>query len=169
MENIPETGGMTRLSQTDWSKIPAIKIGQHIQLSPSQISMYQTESVFFSDIKVKTSIELVKFFDKAMVNAIINKAIENGITDLFVLNEDFILSALREKMVRDGNKKRIIDLEAWTAKWKRKESPWNGYTMVCSKCGGTIKSLSGQMPFCPACGRAMTKKAWVELETRLRE
>lgn len=61
-----------------------------------------------------------------------------------------------------------IDREAWTAKWKSKESPWNGYTMVCSKCGETIKSLSGQMPFCPACGRAMTPKAWDELEKRLR-
>ena len=61
-----------------------------------------------------------------------------------------------------------IDREAWTAEWKSRESPWNGYTMVCSKCGETIKSLSGQMPFCPSCGRAMTPKAWAELEKRLR-
>lgn len=60
------------------------------------------------------------------------------------------------------------DREAWTAKWEKRESPWNGYTMVCSKCGETIKSLSGQMPFCPSCGRAMTPEAQAELEKRLR-
>ena len=62
-----------------------------------------------------------------------------------------------------------IDREAWTTKWKKRESPWNGYTMVCSKCGETIKSLSGQMPFCPSCGRAVTPDAWADLEKRMRE
>lgn len=62
-----------------------------------------------------------------------------------------------------------IDREAWTTKWKKRESPWNGYTMVCSKCGETIKSLSGQMPFCPSCGRAVTPDAWADLEKRIRE
>lgn len=53
----------------------------------------------------------------------------------------------------------VIDKERWTAKWRRKQSPWNGTVMVCSKCKETIKSLSGQFPFCPSCGRAMTDEA----------
>ena len=53
----------------------------------------------------------------------------------------------------------VIDKERWTAKWRRKQSPWNGTVMVCSKCKETIKSLSGQFPFCPSCGAPMTDEA----------
>lgn len=60
----------------------------------------------------------------------------------------------------------VLSKEEWTAHWNVKESPWTGYTMVCSKCDGKIKSLSGQLLFCPACGRAMTEEAWKILKKR---
>ena len=37
------------------------------------------------------------------------------------------------------------------------------------KCGSEIGSLSGQLPFCPACGRAATTSAWDILLQRLNE
>ena len=182
MENIHEEREMTRILQTDWSKIPAIKIGQHIRLSPAQISMYQTESGFFSDIKAKTSVELVKFFDNAMVNAIIDRARANGITDLFVLNEDFILSAIREKMGRDANKESIIDREAWEpcewcGEWiggdcrpKEQDVGYKLYAGYCKQVAADdfYEDETEELNYCPICGRPMTPEAWAELEKRLR-
>ena len=42
--------------------------------------------------------------DKFLMYAIIQEARENGITELYVLNKDFILSAIREKMKREAEK-----------------------------------------------------------------
>ena len=42
--------------------------------------------------------------DKMLMDAIIQEARANGITELYVLNKDFILSAIREKMEREAKK-----------------------------------------------------------------
>lgn len=49
------------------------------------------------------AVAFAKGTDEMLINAIIEKAKENGITDLYVLNEDFILQAIKEKMERDEN------------------------------------------------------------------
>lgn len=41
--------------------------------------------------------------DNYLMSEIIKAAQENGVTDLYVLNKDFILSAIREKMEREDN------------------------------------------------------------------
>ena len=50
----------------------------------------------------QAAVAFAKATDKMLLDAIIKKAKENGITDLYVLNEDFILVAIQEKMEREG-------------------------------------------------------------------
>lgn len=42
--------------------------------------------------------------DKLLMDAIIREAKASGITELYVLNKDFIISAIREKMEREASK-----------------------------------------------------------------
>lgn len=44
--------------------------------------------------------------DKLLMDIIIQEAIKNGITELYVLNKDFIMSAIREKMEREAEKEK---------------------------------------------------------------
>lgn len=64
----------------------------------------------------RAAVAFAKATDETLLDAIIKKAKENGITDLYVLNEDFILEAIREKMERK-DEKAIIHCRAcrhWT-------------------------------------------------------
>lgn len=47
---------------------------------------------------------VAKSTDKMLLDAIMQTAKEKGITDLYVLNEDFIMDAIREKMEREAKK-----------------------------------------------------------------
>lgn len=42
--------------------------------------------------------------DRVLMDAIIREAKASGITELYVLNKDFIISAIREKMEREAKK-----------------------------------------------------------------
>lgn len=59
------------------------------------------------------------------------------------------------------------DKGVWTAEWT--DSGNNEEKICkCSKCGYPVSYFWGKTEFCPACGRAMTPKAWAELEERFR-
>ena len=60
-----------------------------------------------------------------------------------------------------------IDREAWTAEWVDNDQS-EEMMCKCSKCGYPVSYFWGKTAFCPSCGRAMTPKAWAELEKRLR-
>ena len=77
-----------------------IKIGEHFNLSGT----LPTAGDDFFTLSKKLMVEVVKTTDQAIVSAIIEAAKRNGITDLYVLNEDFVMAAIREKMERDGGK-----------------------------------------------------------------
>jgi transcriptional/translational regulatory protein YebC/TACO1 len=88
-------------------KNPPDFMGQHFDLSKfnmPDLDMATKESQLYSFTQ-KAAVEFTKGVDRMILNAIIQKAIENGITDLYVLNEDFIVSAIREKMAREGSDK----------------------------------------------------------------
>ena len=61
-----------------------------------------------------------------------------------------------------------IDRSEWTAEWIYDDCEFN--LPKCSACGCRSKDAhyGHKNNFCPKCGRAMTEKAWVELERRLR-
>ena len=60
------------------------------------------------------------------------------------------------------------DRSEWTAEWIYDDCEFN--LPKCSACGCRSKDAhyGHKNNFCPKCGRAMTEKAWVELERRLR-
>lgn len=60
-----------------------------------------------------------------------------------------------------------IDRSEWTAEWIYDDCEFN--LPKCSACGCRSKDAhyGHKDNFCPKCGRAMTEKAWVELERRL--
>lgn len=60
-----------------------------------------------------------------------------------------------------------IDRSEWTAEWIYDDCEFN--LPKCSACGCRSKDANygHKNNFCPKCGRAMTEKAWVELERRL--
>lgn len=84
------------------------KIGQHINLKPMEpmLTYSEREKAFLPnptiEIQQKIYAEMVDMTDKVIVDAIINGAVEAGITGLYLLNKQFILDAIREKMERDG-------------------------------------------------------------------
>lgn len=82
--------------------------GQYISLKPMEpmLTYSERERAFLPnpilEIQKKIHAEMVDMNDKVIVDAIINGAVEAGITDLYLLNKQFILDAIREKMERDG-------------------------------------------------------------------
>ena len=112
-ETVPKTGqesekpthavAKATIPKTDWSKLPPIKIGQHIPLSPGNLSIDDSGEGSFFTMTKKMVVEFAKSTDQALINAIIAKAKAEGVTDLYVLDDEFILSAIREKIEREGH------------------------------------------------------------------
>lgn len=62
-----------------------------------------------------------------------------------------------------------IDREKWTAEWIWQVDDDGCTWLQCTACDYSLDSLEDEpKDFCPGCGRAMTPKAWAELEKRLR-
>ena len=59
---------------------------------------------FLHAIRKNIMVVFAEATDDAIIHAIIQKAKKNGITDLYVLNEDFIIAAIREKIERENIK-----------------------------------------------------------------
>lgn len=60
-----------------------------------------------------------------------------------------------------------IDRETWTAEWVPMTDDDGCVWFECSACKYDLDSLEEPNKFCPHCGKAMTEKAWAELERRL--
>lgn len=84
------------------------KLGEYFDLGRDLDQIIKTQcewadSTVYSMTK-HAAVAFAKGTDQLLLDAIIQKAKENGITDLYVLNEDFILSALKEKLERERGK-----------------------------------------------------------------
>lgn len=78
------------------------KLGQHYQFEPLP-SMKTEENGFIGySFEKKVAVEFVKSTERFLLSAIIQRAMDAGITDLYVINEDFVLAAIREKLEREG-------------------------------------------------------------------
>lgn len=60
-----------------------------------------------------------------------------------------------------------IDREAWISQWVY-SMPVLGAGDLETRCASCGNLVLFETPFCPYCGKAMTKEAWEELERRLK-
>ena len=76
-------------------------MGEHNYQNPSyhkltidgiEVTSYDLHSVF--------RVKRVDLLDKVIVNAIVNAARENGITDVYLIDKEFILSAIKNELER---------------------------------------------------------------------
>ena len=82
-----------------------LDVGRHFDLGPGICRVDHTEESSIYNLVWKQAVAFVRATDRMLLGAIIGKAKEAGITDLYVLNEDFILAAIREKMERETAEK----------------------------------------------------------------
>ena len=78
------------------------KLGQHFSLGYAEQIKNSFPGQYPYTIQMRSAVAFIKGTDRMLLDAIIQKAKENGTTDLYVLNEDFILGAIREKMERES-------------------------------------------------------------------
>lgn len=84
---------------------------QHIQLKPVDIAARihsDTSNEEFQHITHRMAVQIIDMREKALVDAVIACARENGVNDIWLLDKKFVLDALREKMERDR------PVRAWT-------------------------------------------------------
>ena len=51
--------------------------------------------------KKKIAVEFLRKTEQFLLQSIIQRAREDGVTDLYVINEDFVMDAIREKLERE--------------------------------------------------------------------
>lgn len=82
-----------------------LDVGVRFDLGPGICKVDpDTENSIYSLVR-KQMVAFVKETDRFLAQAIIEKARENGVTDLYALNEDFIISAILEKVERETAEK----------------------------------------------------------------
>ena len=64
-------------------------------------------SADFTSCYAKALAQLIDMTDTAIYDAIIATAIEEGITDLYLLDKKFVIEALREKLEREKEKHHV--------------------------------------------------------------
>lgn len=67
---------------------------ENLKLEPSVTSML--------NIVYKVKAKCIRSIDDAILDEIVKAAREEGITDLIIMDRDFVISALREKMKREN-------------------------------------------------------------------
>lgn len=80
-------------------------LGQHYELKPPYPAVETSGNDMLYRMVREQMVAFAKSTDKMILDAIIKKAKEHGITDLYVLNEDFIVAAIQEKMEREADSK----------------------------------------------------------------
>ena len=88
------------------------------------------------------AVSAAEFFDKAVHDAIVQEAQKAGITDLVIIDRDFVVEAIKRHMVH--------------GKWETQ-----GRDATCSVCKyiqiGAYRAM-WYSPYCPSCGAKMDAK-----------
>ena len=120
------------------------EFGQHYDLKPAIQAIEQSNGGMLYRMVREQMMVFAKETDKMLLDAIIKKAKENGITDLYALNDDFIIAAIREKMEREAEKPR--------RRWEPITDPYGNLEGWLCSCGRETKEMSN---YCPNCGAKM--------------
>lgn len=75
-------------------------IGKCINLNDAQLE--RDEETGFCRLVCRMRANIVDMSDNTITEAIIKAARAEGITHLYLLDKDFIIAAIREKMAREG-------------------------------------------------------------------
>lgn len=102
-ETQPLPAEKATVRQAGEPEFPPVQVGQHIQLAPGTLSIDDSGVGSFFTMTKKMVVEFAKSTDQALINAIIAKAKAEGVTDLYILDDEFILTAIREKIEREGH------------------------------------------------------------------
>ncbi|OUQ22158.1 hypothetical protein B5E80_15275 [Flavonifractor sp. An135] len=110
----------------------------------------------------ESTVQAAKNTDKLLFGAVKQILTEHGIHNTYVLNEDFIVEAIREKMERNSATKSPIEK---SGKWL--DAGWDGdsswqidgrghcwHVFRCSECGAQLCG-SPKTPYCHMCGARM--------------
>lgn len=134
------------------------RLGQHFSLGYAEQIKNSFPGQSPYTIQMRSAIAFTRETDRMILDSIVQKAKENGITDLYVLNEDFILGAIREKMERES---KGADAATVThGKWDRSPSEIGTIDVQsCSVCGCemTERNQFWNANYCPNCGAKMDK------------
>lgn len=71
-------------------------IGEHLKLSKPELNLDEP----FSYIN-KVQARMIEMHDSAIYHAIVEEARKEGINDLYLLDKEFIIDAIREKIRRE--------------------------------------------------------------------
>lgn len=121
-----------------------LDIGWHFDIGPGICQVDHTEENSLYNLVRKQMVAFAKETDRFLAQAIIEKARENGITDLYVLNEDFIISAILEKRERETPDYWVPFIPPLSA---------GDVLYRCPRCCKT--SDGGPTPYCPQCGKRL--------------
>lgn len=67
---------------------------------PLELDFTQSENSFTGKVTHSLMAQVVDMQDKVIVDAIIKYALEQGCTDLFLIDEDFVKSAIKNEIIR---------------------------------------------------------------------
>lgn len=78
------------------------KLGQHFELGAG-IPLIKIGDDDFSGYRIeqKIAVEFLRKTERFLLQSIIQRAQEDGVTDLYVINEDFVMDAIKEKLERE--------------------------------------------------------------------
>ena len=73
-----------------------------LKSNPPKLDIHETDDGgAIYEITNKILAKIIDAQEEAIVDAVIQAAIEEGISDLFILDKKFVLDALKEKLERD--------------------------------------------------------------------
>lgn len=96
--------------------------------------------------------EVTHLADRAIVAACIDAAKSNGVDDLYLIDEDFLVAALREKIERE----KYGAVQAKST-WEMLGRECGRPKLRCRRCGYTWTRREGEATeYCQSCGTKMT-------------
>lgn len=110
-----------------------------------------------SQIVQRLQAEVTHLADRAIVAACIEAAKDNGIDDLYLIDEDFLVAALREKIEREKAGTELPHQAK--ARWEMLSRECGKMKLRCTRCGYTWKRSDGEAAeYCQSCGAKMNFK-----------
>lgn len=141
------------------------KLGQHFSLGYAEQIKNSFPGQSPYTIQMRSAVAFTRETDRMILDSIVQKAKENGITDLYVLNEDFILGAIREKMDRESKDADVEPVVHGTPMLRYRPERFERYEEYGLNDKGEMLYLKrvfvdekNYAMYCPACGKRLCSR-----------